>query len=170
MAGARRSAMGSPIAGSFTDTTGLSRQVAWRACVIDAVKPETVGRGVEAGDANDFGHATAGIRTRDVDNHVDREGDRLADAVVWQAHVRGQDAVCQPRQRLLRRVCVNGAETPEVPRVQRLQQIEGLTAAHFANDDAVGSMSEGRANEIGDRDGRQRLLLPEGPLTPSGLE
>src|SRR5690349_14434259 len=121
---------------------------------MDRVKLETVGRGVETGDANDLGDATAGFRPRDVNHHVDGEGDGLADALVWQAHVRCQDAVCQPRERLLRRVCVNSTEAAQMSRVQGLKEVEGLRATDFANDDAVWPMPEGCAKEIGDGDRR----------------
>ena len=67
--------------------------------------------------------ATPAVRARQVDDDVDRERDRLADTLVWQTDIGRQDAMDGARQRLFRRIRMNGAETPQMARVERLQQV-----------------------------------------------
>ena len=59
---------------------------------------------------------------------MDGQGDGFADAAMGQAHVGGQDAMRQARQRLLGGIRVNRAEASEMARVERLEQIERLGA------------------------------------------
>jgi len=72
-----------------------------------------------------------------------------------------QDAGREPAERLTRGIRVNGGQAPTVPGIERLEQIERLTTAHFPNDHAIGTVAEGRPQQIanGDR-GRVRLGSP----------
>src|SRR3954470_7917504 len=73
----------------------------------------------------------------------------------------------QARQGLLGGVPVNRAEAAQVARVESLQQIECLRAAHLADDDSIGSMPESGPQQIRDRDRRQRRFMSERHLGPS---
>src|SRR5438270_10631627 len=57
-----------------------------------------------------------------------------------------------------------------MPCVERLEQVEGFGATDLADQDPVRAMPERRAQQIGDRDGRQRRLLAERRLRASRLE
>lgn len=50
-----------------------------------------------------------------------------------------------------RRVGVDGAHRAGVSGVQRLKEVEGLAAADFADDDAVGAEAQGGVDEVADR-------------------
>src|SRR4029077_9282065 len=76
----------------------------------------------------------------------------------------------QTRQGLLGRVPVNRAEAAQVARVEGLQQIECLCAAHLADDDSIGPVPESGPQQIRDRDGRQWRFMSERHLGPSGFE
>ena len=84
--------------------------------------------------------------------------------------VRRQHAVRQARERLLGGVRVNRAQAAEMAGVQRLQQVERLGAAHLADQDAIGPMTERGAEQVGDRDRRQRRLLSERRLSAPRFE
>ena len=78
-----------------------------------------------------------------------------------QPDIGGQDTVGQPRERLLGGVRVDRAQAAQVPGVERLEQIEGFGATHFAHQDAIRTMSQCSAQEVCDRDRRYRRLLPQ---------
>jgi len=70
--------------------------------------------------------------------------------------------VCQPRERLLRRrVSVNRRQASKVPRIQGLEQIEGLRSSHLADDDAIGPMPQRRADQVRDAHRGQGLFVAE---------
>ena len=75
-----------------------------------------------------------------------------------------QDAMRQPHQRLVGGVRVNRAEAAEVARVQGLQQIECLGAAHLADEDAIGPMPERRPQQVGD--GHRPAAAPRARAAP----
>ena len=87
-----------------------------------------------------------------------------------QSNVRGEHAVRQSRQRLLRRVRMDSAQAALVAGVERLEQIERLGPAYLADENPVRAVAQGRAHEVGDGDGRQRGFRTEWQLRPSGLE
>ena len=108
--------------------------------------------------------------SRDVHDEVNRQRDGFARAPVRQSDVGGQHTVRQAREGLLRGVRVDGAQAAEMPGVQRLQQVERFRATDLADEDAIGPMPQGRAEQVGDRDGRQRRLLAERRLRTPCLE
>ena len=55
-------------------------------------------------------------------------------------------------QGTLRVVGVDGGERSAVAGVEGLQQVGGPAAAHFADDDVVGSVAEGVLHQVADRD------------------
>ena len=59
---------------------------------------------------------------------------------------------------------------PRWPGVQRLQQVERFGAADLTDEDAIGPVPQGRAQQVGDRDRRQRRLLAERRLRAPRLE
>ena len=54
--------------------------------------------------------------------------------------------------------------------VQRLQQVERFRAAHFADQNPVGPVPQRGAEQVGDRDRRQRRFLAERGLRAPRLE
>src|SRR4029450_774064 len=78
--------------------------------------------------------------------------------------------MCQASKALPRRIRVNGAEAAEMPGVQCLKKVEGLCPAHLTHEDPIRSMTQRSAQEIGDRDRRERGLLAERGLCPARFE
>ena len=97
-------------------------------------------------------------------DEVNSERDRFARASVREADVRGQDTVCQPRERLLGVVRVDRREASEMACVESLQQVKSFGPAHLAHEDPVGTMPQGRANKVRDRHCRHRVFLAKGRL------
>jgi hypothetical protein len=93
-----------------------------------------------------------------------------ADAAVWQTDVRGQHAMGEPRQRLLSRVRVDRAEASEVAGIERLQQVERLGTTHLSDEDSIGPVTEGRPQQVGNRDGRQGRLVTQRRLRAPRFE
>src|SRR5262245_29188375 len=102
------------------------RVVSWRSSITNAVvhdcgfEQKAVGVSVIAAHMHDLGHLAMTIDTRDVDDNVNCERDRLADTPVWQSDVGGEHAVRESRECLFGRVRVNRAQTAEVPCVECL--------------------------------------------------
>ena len=101
---------------------------------------------------------------------MNRQRDGLPRAPMRQADVRGQHAVREPRQRLLGGVRVDRRQAAEMAGVERLQQVERFRTAHLADEDAIGTMAERRAHQVGDGHGGHRLFLAERHLRSSRLE
>jgi hypothetical protein len=120
---------------------------------------KTIVMGVVLPERNNLRNSASACDARDVDDHVKRERDRFADAAMRQADVGGQHAVRQPRQRLLRRVRVDRRQAAEMPRVQRLEQVNA-SAPRTSPSRMRSGDDGGWLQQIGDRD-RQRLLLAE---------
>ncbi len=141
-----------------------------RALQMHPIHDEPVIAVVVVADSEKLGDTPVAAITCDVHHMVNRQRNRFPRAAVRQADVGGQHAVPEPRQRLLRCVGVNGAETAKMPRVQRLQQIERLSAADFADQNAVRTMPQCGAQQIGNGHGREGCFLTERCLCPSRLE
>ena len=106
----------------------------------------------------------------DVDDQVDGQGDRFASAVVREPDVGRQNAVRQSRQRLLGGVRVDGAERALVAGVERLQQVERLCAAHFANQDPIGPVPQRRPQRSAIVTAGSGASWPNGRWWPARLE
>jgi hypothetical protein len=98
---------------------------------------------------HDLCNSAVPIDASDVHNHVNRECDRLASTSMWEADIRGQDTMGKARECLLGRVRVDGAHAPKVARVKSLKKVECFCAAYLANENAVRSMPECGAQQIG---------------------
>src|SRR5262245_153345 len=105
-----------------------------------------------------------------MDDDVYRKGNGLPDAVVRQAGIRGQDAMREARQRLVRGVRVDGRQAALMSGVEGLQEIKCFGTANLTDKNAVGSVAERRLDQVGDRDGRQRSLVAERRLCPPRFE
>ena len=101
---------------------------------------------------------------------MNRQRDRLADASVRKTDICCEHAVCQPRERLVRGICVDGAQAPHVPCIERLQQVERFRAAYFAHENSIRAMSERRPEQVGNRHRRQRCFLAQRDLCAARLE
>src|SRR6476646_2942640 len=101
---------------------------------------------------------------------MDGQSDGFADASMRQSDVRREDAVRQSRQRLVGGVCVDRAQASEVTGIEGLQQVECLSPAYLADDDAIGPVPEGCAEQVGDRDSGQRCLVSQRHLRSSCFE
>ena len=93
-------------------------------CDHASVEQKLVAVRVVASDVCEFAHAASSLLARDVHDQLNRQRNGLPDAAMGQPDVGGQDAVREPRQRLLRGVRVNGAQAAQVAGVERLQQVE----------------------------------------------
>ena len=56
---------------------------------------------------------------------------------MWQTDICRQDAMCEARECLLRRVRVNGAKAAEMTRIQRLQQVESFAPSDVSDENAI---------------------------------
>ena len=72
----------------------------------------------------------------------------------------------QSRERALGVVGVDGREGAAVSGVEGLQEVGRFTAAHLADDDVIGSVAQGVADEIADRNGS---LLQPARLKPDAV-
>ena len=84
--------------------------------------------------------------------------------------IRRQHAVREARERLLGGVRVNRAQAAEVACVERLQEVERFCPTHLSNEDAIRAMAERRAEQVGNRDRRERRLLAERCLSAARFE
>ena len=75
-----------------------------------------------------------------VQDEMDRVSDLIANRLVRQLDAALDHARREPRERLLGRVGVNRGQRAGVAGVQRLEQVEGLPAADFADDDPIRAM------------------------------
>ena len=91
-----------------------------------SIQAEAIRCTVVAPNSQHAGHATVTIDAREVHYEMNRKGDRLADAVVGEADIGRQHAVREANQCLFRRIRVDRAETSQMARVERLQQIKCL--------------------------------------------
>ena len=69
-----------------------------------------------------------------------------------------RDAMRQPRECLARRVRMDRAQAAKMSRIEGLQQIERLRPAHLADENAIGPMPKGGAEQIGNGHRRQWQL------------
>src|SRR5258707_147625 len=64
-----------------------------------------------------------------MDNDIERIRDVCLDRAVRQVHTALQDTTREPSEALLRGVCMDGGESAGMPGIEKLQKIEGFTAA-----------------------------------------
>ena len=91
-------------------------------------------------------HAVA--HARDLDDHVEGRRDLGAHGLGRQVDARQADHVLQPGQGLAGPVGVDRAERAVVARVHGLQHVDGLAAAHLAQDDPVGAHAQGVLHQV----------------------
>jgi len=93
--------------------------------------------------------------TAEMQDEVDRVRDLIPHRLIRQLDTTLDAAGRESRERLLGRVRVNGRERPGVAGVEGLEQVERLAAAHLADDDPIGSVTERGSEQVANRDGRQ---------------
>ena len=92
-----------------------------------------------------------------MDDQVHRRGDLLADGARGQLEARHEHHRLEARNDVARRVGVDGRERAVVAGVHRLEHVQRLAAAAFADDDAVRAHAQRVADEVADRDGAAAL-------------
>ena len=134
------------------------------------VQHESICVAVVSSDDCQLAHLTPTLDTGDVHNQVNGERNRLANAPMRQADIRGQNAVRKTCQRLLGGIRVNRAQASEMTGVERLKQVEGLGAAYFTYKNAIWPVPECSAKQVGNRDRREWRFLTEHSVraTPDG--
>jgi hypothetical protein len=133
--------------------TGIDRLQRFR------LEDEAVGWSIEASNGQKLGNAAPAVDACNVNDHVDGQGDGFADASMRQPDVRGQHAMREPRQGLVGRIRMDRAEASEVTGVEGLQEVERLSPAYLADDDAIGPMPQRRTQQVRDGHSRQRCLV-----------
>jgi hypothetical protein len=133
-------------------------------------KQEPIAWNVVTADCRDLCDAPVSANSPDVHDKVTRQSECFSDTPERQPHGRGQHTARQPCEGLLRGMRVDRAESAEVPGVQRLQQVERFRATDLTNQNAIGSMPQGRTQQVRNGDGRQRRLLAERRLCTPCLE
>ncbi len=101
-------------------------------------------------DARDFAAAVA--HTRDLNDHVHRADDLLADRANRNVVSGHQHHRFDTREAIARRVGVDGGERAVVTRVHGLQHVQRLAAAALADDDAIGAHAQCVFHQIADAD------------------
>src|SRR3954447_15434687 len=144
--------------------TGIDRLQRFR------LEDEAVGWSIEASNGQKLVNAAPAVDACNVNDHVDGQGDGFAYASMRQPDVRGQHAMREPRQGLVGGIRMDRTEASEVTGVEGLQEVEGFGAAHLADDDAIGAVPQGCAEQVGDRDRGQRRLVPQWHLRSPRLE
>ena len=134
------------------------------------LEQEPISVSIVPAHAHDLGDSAVAIDASDVHDHVNRERDRFASASMREADIRGQDAMREARECLLGRVRMDCAHAPEMARVEGLKKIECLRPADLADENAVGPMPKGGAQQVRNRNRRQRSLLSEWRLGASGFQ
>ena len=108
---------------------------------------------LHSGDLADRRHLAGAVReARLLDDEVDGVGDLVADRPDGQLHSAHQHHRLEPRQRIARRVRMQGGERAVVPGVHGLQHVERLAAAALAHHDPVRPHAQGVADEIANGD------------------
>ncbi len=113
---------------------------------LDVVEHQVLGDDDVAFHADDLGHmrdATRAVaQAGGLDDHVDRSDDDLADGLLRQREAAHRDHGFDAVQAFARAVRVDRAHRAIVAGVHRLQQVEHLGSAHFADDDAFGAHAQ----------------------------
>ena len=111
---------------------------------------------LHAGDLGDRRHLARAVgHARDLHDDVDGRGDLLAHGAVGDVQVRHRDHRVETIQRVARAVGVDRRQAAVVAGVHRLEHVQRFLAADLADDDAVGTHTEGVDHQ---------LPLPDGAL------
>ena len=84
--------------------------------------------------------------------HVDGAVDLVLQRLEGDLDLRHGGEGLQPHQGVLGAVGVDGGQRAVVAGGHRLEHVEGLAAAHLADDDAVGAHPQGVADQVADGD------------------
>src|SRR6266496_108175 len=104
---------------------------------------------LDVGDLGDAGDAPLAVRPAgELDDHVERPGDRLPDQRLRHLNATHADHRLDTRQRVARGVRVYGRHRPLMAGVHRLQHVQHLAAAALTDDDAVGTHTKRVLDEI----------------------
>src|SRR5579862_8799620 len=91
--------------------------------------------------------------TRDLNHHVDSRRDLAANRMIRNIQAGHGHHGLQARQSIPRRIRVNRGQRAVMARVHRLQHVERFLAAHLADDDAVGTHTQGVDEQLAHVDG-----------------
>ena len=120
-----------------------------------------------AGDLGDRRDLARAVRlTRDLHDEVDGRRHLLPDGAVRDVQVRHRDHRVETIQRVARRVGVNRRQAPVVAGVHGLQHVERFGAADLADDDAVGTHTQGVDHELARSHGALALDVGRPRLEP----
>ena len=99
---------------------------------------------VVASDFKDFRNKANPWLTFDLDEDVERLCDVRLDGPIWHFDTALQDASRETRDALSSGICVDRRDCAAVSCIEELEKFEGFAAANLAQDNAVGSVTEGR--------------------------
>ena len=118
----------------------------------DVVAEQSLGHedvAFQADDLGDVGDATRAVaQAGRLNDHVDRTDDHLADRLGRQAVTAHRDHRLHPADGLARGVGVQRAHRAVVAGVHGLEEVEGLRAADFADDDAFGTHPQAVLDQV----------------------
>src|SRR5690242_20348760 len=101
---------------------------------------------------------------------MNRQRNRLANAVMRQPGVGRQYAMSQPHKGLIRRVRVDCAQAAQMSGVEGLQQIKRFGAAYLSDKNPIRPMSQRGSDQFRNRHRWQRQLLPKWKLCSTCFE
>ena len=87
-----------------------------------------------------------------MDNELNRRHDLLADRSRRQIQPGHQHHGFQSSQRIAGTISMNGCQTSVMPGIHRLQHVQSLTAANFADDNSIGPHAQSIDNQIARHD------------------
>ena len=90
--------------------------------------------------------------------NVERIADIALDRPIREFNSTLKDATRKPGETLLGRRCMDGREAAGVTRIEKLQEIERLTATYLTENDPVRAVAEGCFQQVTDAHCRQAVL------------
>ena len=100
-----------------------------------------VGVGVITMDREDLGNKASARAAVEVHYNVNRIADIALDGPVREFNPTLEDATRKTGDTLLGRRCMDGRETARMTCIEKLQEIERLTASYLSKNDPVGTVS-----------------------------
>jgi hypothetical protein len=97
----------------------------------DGAVIEQVCIGVVSVNEKDFGNVSASRPPLDLYDHIERVSDVRFNRAIGEVHAALQNTTGETRETLLCRVGMDGGQRAGVPRVEKLQKIEGLASTNL---------------------------------------
>jgi hypothetical protein len=129
---------------------------------VEFLELKAVRLGVESDQAQQFGGVSPAIAPFQLEHQVDYIADISTNDLIGKLDAGLQHAAREPGNRLARGIGMDGRKAAGMAGVPGLEQIESFAAADFAQDDAIGPVTESRPEQVPDSHGRYAGLFAAG--------